>query len=229
MLGDFLGLFWVFTTRIARVTFGDYRLDISARQLFRGATELHLSPKAFELLRALLENRPRAMSKAELHEKLWPATFVTEANLASVVAEVRRVLDDDPRAPEFVRTVHGFGYAFAGRVDVDPAPPAPIGQACWVIWRGREIPLANGEHIVGRDRAAAIPLDFPSVSRRHARLVVSHDVVTIEDLGSKNGTMVGQKLVTRITPVADQDEIQIGSVQMTIRILRGGEPTETVG
>ena len=209
------------------MTFGDYRLDIGSRQLFRGAAELHLSPKAFELLRALLENRPRAMSKAELHERLWPATFVTEANLASVVAELRRVLDDDPRAPEFVRTVHGFGYAFVGEVDAGRAPAAAR-QSCWIVWRGREIPLADGEHIIGRDRTAAVPLDFPSVSRRHARLVVAGQRVTIEDLGSKNGTLVGMTPVTRPTPVADLDEIQIGSARMTIRILREGEPTETI-
>jgi DNA-binding winged helix-turn-helix (wHTH) protein len=228
MLGEFLGVFWSFPTRIARVTFGDYRLDVGARQVFRGAAEIHLSPKAFELLRLLVENRPRAMSKAELHEQLWPATFVTEANLASVVAEVRRVLHDDPRAPAYIRTVHGFGYAFAGRVEAD-APAAPVSQACWIIWRGREIPLADGEHIVGRDRTAAVPLDFPSVSRRHARIVVRGETVTIEDLGSKNGTLVGTKKVTRATPVNDLDEIQVGSVRMTIRVLRGGEPTETVG
>jgi hypothetical protein len=196
--------------------------------VFRGAAEIHLSPKAFELLRLLVENRPRAMSKAELHERLWPATFVTEANLASVVAEVRRVLHDDPRAPAYIRTVHGFGYAFAGRVEADAAA-APVSQACWIIWRGREIPLADGEHIVGRDRTAAVPLDFPSVSRRHARLVVAGDTVTIEDLGSKNGTQVGKKKIARATPVKDLDAIQVGSVEMTIRIIRGGEPTETLG
>ena len=189
------------------MTFGDFRLDVGARQLFRGATERHLSPKAFELLRLLVENRPRALSKAELHDHLWPATFVTEANLATVVAEVRRALEDDPRAPAYVRTVHGFGYAFAGPVSNDPAPPtSPSGHACWLVWRGREIPLPDGEHVVGRDRTAAIPLDFPSVSRRHAQFVVAGERVTIEDLGSKNGTRVGKKKVTRPTPVADHDE-----------------------
>lgn len=209
------------------MTFGDYRLDPGARQLFRGATVLHLSPKAFELLRVLIEHRPRAMSKAELHDQLWPATFVTEANLASVVAEVRRVLDDDPRAPAFVRTVHGFGYAFSGRVE-DDRPPAPVRQTCWIVWRGREIPLGDGEHILGRDRDAAVPLDLPSVSRRHARIVVAGDVVTIEDLGSKNGTLVAKKAVTQPTRLSDLDDVQIGSVQMTVRILRGGEATETM-
>ncbi len=210
------------------MTFGDFRLDVGARQLFRGGAERHLSPKAFELLRLLVENRPRALSKAELHDHLWPATFVTEANLASVVAEVRRVLEDDPRAPAYVRTVHGFGYAFAGTASEEPVPSAN-GFACWAVWRGHEIPLADGMHVIGRDRTATIPLDFPSVSRRHAQLVVAGERVTIEDLGSKNGTMVGKKKVTRPTPVADHDEISIGSVRITIRILRGGEQTQTVG
>jgi DNA-binding winged helix-turn-helix (wHTH) protein len=72
------------------VSFGDLTLDTDTRQIRRGAVELHLSPKAFELLAALVDARPRALSKADLHERLWPDTYVTESNLAGLVAEVRR-------------------------------------------------------------------------------------------------------------------------------------------
>src|SRR5690242_14452929 len=94
--------------------FGEFRLDVAARQLFRRDEEIHLTPKAFELLRFLVEQRPRAVSKSELQEKLWPDTFVSEANLSVLVAEIRAALGDPARQPETIRTVHGYGYAFAG-------------------------------------------------------------------------------------------------------------------
>ncbi len=209
------------------MTFGGHRLDLATRQLFRGRDEIHLSPKSFELLRLLLEHRPRALSKTELHGQLWPSTFVSEANLASLVAEVRRALGDDSHQPTFIRTVHGFGYAFAGQVDAE-APARPARHLCWIVWRNRELPLRDGENIVGRDPAAAISLDFPSVSRRHARVVVTEAGVTVEDLGSKNGTLLRHARVTGPMTANDQDELQVGSVQMTIRILRGNASTQTV-
>ena len=109
-------------------SFGPFTLDDETRQLLRGTDPIHLSPKAFELLKALVEVRPRALSKAELHEQLWPDTFVTDANLGILIAEIRSALSDDARAPRYVRTLHGFGYAFSGiaarltRAGVRPAP-----------------------------------------------------------------------------------------------------------
>lgn len=210
-----------------RLAFGGHLLDTATRQLLRGETEVHLSPKAFDLLQALVENRSRAISKAELHDRLWPGLFVTEANIASLVAEVRRALADPPRAPKFVRTVHRFGYAFCGAIAADPAVLS-AGQSCWLVYRGREIALRDGENVIGRDEAAEVRIDAPSVSRRHARIVVSPDAVTLEDLGSKNGTSLGEQAIVASAPLADLDEVHIGSVRMVVRIMRSGSPTETV-
>ena len=206
--------------------FGGHRLDVGARQLFRGTEEVRLSPKAFDLLCLLVDNRVRAVSKAEIHDRLWSGTFVTEATLASVVAELRRALKDSPQDPKFIRTVHRFGYGFAAAVTGAPEP-APPDRTCWIIWRGREIALVDGENIIGRDPDAVVRLDFPSVSRRHARITVRPDAVTVEDLGSKNGTRVREKAIAGQAPLVDLDELQVGSVRMTVRILRGGESTQT--
>jgi DNA-binding winged helix-turn-helix (wHTH) protein len=209
------------------VQFGDYRLDVGARQLFRGNTAVHLSPKAFDLLQALIEHRIRAVSKAELHDRLWPGTFVTEANLASLVAELRRALEDPPRASKFIRTVHRYGYAFCGQMAGDPAERGPGAHTSWIVWKGEEIPLRIGENIIGRDPGVAVRIDFPSVSRRHARLDVLPDGVTVEDLGSKNGTLVKQTRISGKTRLEDLDELQVGSARMIVRIMRGSEPTQT--
>ena len=55
-----------------------------------------LSPKAFDLLSILVADRPKAISKSDLQERLWPATFVVEKNLANLVGEIRDALGDDP-------------------------------------------------------------------------------------------------------------------------------------
>ena len=97
-----------------QVHFGEFTIDTQRRQLRQDDAARHLSPKAFELLLLLLENRPRALSKAELHERLWPSTFVSDATLTSLVAEVRAALGERAAHGRFVRTVHQFGYAFEG-------------------------------------------------------------------------------------------------------------------
>jgi DNA-binding winged helix-turn-helix (wHTH) protein len=86
--------------------FGSFVLDSARRQLRRNGSVVHLTPKAFDLLAMLVAEAPRVVPKAELHERLWPGTFVTDATLVGLVKEVRRALDDrDPAAP-LVRTAH---------------------------------------------------------------------------------------------------------------------------
>jgi Tol biopolymer transport system component/DNA-binding winged helix-turn-helix (wHTH) protein len=111
-----------------RINFGAFTLDLESRQLTSAGREIHLEPKAFELLSMLVLERPKALSKADLQERLWPRTFVAEANLSNLVGEIRAALSDPARAPKFVRTIHGFGYAFCGEAvpltDSGDAPPA---------------------------------------------------------------------------------------------------------
>ena len=94
--------------------FGDFELDQERRQLLRSGEPVPLEPKAYELLSLLLERRPRALSRAQIRDAIWPQTFVSESTLAVVVNGIRHALDDDARSPRFIRTVHGFGYAFCG-------------------------------------------------------------------------------------------------------------------
>ncbi len=95
-----------------QVSFGEFVLDLDSRELRRGAEPVRMSPKAFQLLEILVVNRPKALSKADLQDRLWPDTFVVEKNLANLVSEIRQVLGDSPSAPGFIRTVPRYGYAF---------------------------------------------------------------------------------------------------------------------
>src|SRR6185503_8708565 len=154
-----------------RVAFGPFTLDTETRQLRRGAEERHLTPKAFDLLELLARERPRALTKSHLLETLWPDTFVVEANLSNLVAELRAALDDDARQPRYVRTVYGRGYAFCEET-IDAARPAPAGAgepvAFCVVVDGRPRPLHRGENVVGRAIEAEVWIDSDGVSRRHA-------------------------------------------------------------
>jgi DNA-binding winged helix-turn-helix (wHTH) protein len=209
--------------------FGDFTLDHDRRQLFLNKTELHLSPKAFELLAALLANRSRALSKEELQQRLWPSTFVEETNLAGLVAEIRRALRDPSSSPVFIRTVYGFGYHFVGDVMIAaPAEsPSPRIKLC-VMLANRELMLMNGANLIGRDQDATIQIDARGVSRHHARILVSGEAATIEDLGSKNGTYVNGSRITAPARLSEGDEIGLGSITLTFRAASLASPTDTI-
>ena len=66
-----------------RVAFHDFVADFDQRRLLAGEREIRLTPKAFQLLRLLIESRPRALGKGELFAQLWPDTFVTENDIAA--------------------------------------------------------------------------------------------------------------------------------------------------
>jgi DNA-binding winged helix-turn-helix (wHTH) protein len=212
------------------VAFGEFTLDTDSRQLRQGDAERHLSPKAFELLRLLVENRPRALSKAEIHERLWPATFVSDATLTSLVAEVRDALGETAGRAQFVRTVHRFGYAFMGEAtELVPHPHAHAQRArCWIVWEFGQVGLTDGEHLLGRDGDVAVWLESPTISRHHARIHISGGDATIEDLGSKNGTHLRGERLTAPSPLTDGDEIRLGSVLVKFRRLVAGASTDTL-
>ena len=204
---------------------GECVLDTTSRQLLEGTNPVHLSRKAFELLAFLVESGPRALSKSEILRRLWPDTFVVEANLSNLVAEVRTALGDDPKRPRFIRTVHGFGYAFLG--GGDPAPARPVtGFSYFLLYKGRRIGLSEGSHLLGRDPASIVPLDSKLVSRRHATVRVTRGEAFVEDLGSKNGTYLrGTKVVSPMR-LGDGDVIRVGRVLVKFLTSRHEEDTE---
>jgi DNA-binding winged helix-turn-helix (wHTH) protein len=218
--------------RATLIGFGSCRLDLAARLLFREGREVHLSPKAFELLKLLIERRPEALAKSQLLERVWPETHVSDSSLARVVAEIRRAIGDDARGASHLRTVHGFGYAFAAPVVEIPASDAGAiapRRRCWIVHASREIGLNEGENTIGRDVDAAIRLDSPRVSRRHARIMVCGSEGILEDLGSKNGTYLRGCRITRPLRLEHGDQIEVGSFRLTFRVTPATGSTETVG
>ncbi len=211
--------------------FARFSLDSDIRQLLLDGREVHLSPKAFDLLLLLVEHRSRAMSKAELQERLWPKTFVSETNLATLVSEIRRALGDSAQTSAYIRTVQRFGYRFVAGVDTGARTPldAGTGVRMYVASPDREFELLQGASVIGRAGDAVIRIDSGGVSRHHARIKVDGSVAHVEDLGSKNGTFVDGKRVTGMCPLADGAEIRVGPVTFTFRVASTTEVTETAG
>lgn len=196
--------------------FGAITFDCRSHLLLKDGVEQHLSPKAQQLLRMLLLNRPNAVSREEIYDALWPSTFVCETNMASIVSELRRALGDDARSAQYVRTVHGFGYAFAADVETPEAEPnaEPIAVAM-LFCEGQRHLLYDGENTVGRARDSRVVLNGATVSRHHAVIILVGHTISIEDRGSRNGTYVGGEKVSR-SRVRYQDSIAFGAVEASI-------------
>jgi DNA-binding winged helix-turn-helix (wHTH) protein len=204
-----------------KVRFDQFVLDSETRQLTRGGREIHVSPKAFAVLSALLEKRPNVVPKADLFGQIWPDVFVVEGNLNVLVGEIRRALGDDAQEPRFIRTVHGVGYAFCGRAtELDrPAQADAAPERFWLTWKSQTFALAEGDTIIGRDPRCQVWLDHSGVSRRHAQIRIGKgsERPMLSDLGSTNGTFVRGARVEEPTPLADGDVIKVGSVSVKFR------------
>jgi DNA-binding winged helix-turn-helix (wHTH) protein len=204
-----------------RARFAQFTIDSDTRQLLGDGREIHLSPKAFDLLCALIETRPKVVEKGDLHARIWPDTHVVEANLNVLIGEIRRALGDRAQDSQFIRTVHGVGYAFCGTAADDSRPRIPQPALfCWVVWNDRPHQLTEGDNVVGRDPRSDLWLDADGVSRRHAiiRVDSANRRVTLEDLGSTNGTIVKRAPVKGAVTLNDGDLIQIGDADLTVRL-----------
>jgi DNA-binding winged helix-turn-helix (wHTH) protein len=215
---------------VPRLQFNDVTFDSDTRQVWCRGREVRLSPKAFELLALLIERRPHAVSKQEIRDRLWPTTFVSDSNLPTLVSEVRDGICDGAREPRILRTLHGFGYAFDDPETGAAAAPsgtATLEPAAWLVGSHTEIELSMGEHVIGREGAGVILVKSTTASRRHLRISIARGSATAEDLGSKNGTYVNEKLLTVPTPLADGDQLRIGSLIFTFRVAQPTATTET--
>jgi DNA-binding winged helix-turn-helix (wHTH) protein/cytochrome c-type biogenesis protein CcmH/NrfG len=112
--------------------FDEFTLDVRERRLLRGAEAVRLSPKAYDVLVALVQQRGRLVTKDELLRRLWPGSFVEEGGLSVHVSALRKALGEDAHRPFYIETVARSGYRFIAAVTSDPAgekPSAPSAMA----------------------------------------------------------------------------------------------------
>jgi DNA-binding winged helix-turn-helix (wHTH) protein/tetratricopeptide (TPR) repeat protein len=131
--------------------FGDFELDEARRELRQGGEPLAIQLKPFQLLAYLVRHRDRAVPKEELFENVWPDAVVSDAALASALRDVRRLLGDDGRRQQWIRTERERGFRFLALAE---AGETAAGQPSPVSPRS---PFA-GPPLVGRDEILA-PLE----------------------------------------------------------------------
>lgn len=203
-----------------RTHFEECEIDLEAGRLRRRGALVFLSQKAFDLLALLVRSRPAVVSKDRITDLLWPDRFVSEAELANLIGEIRRALGDDAREPRYIRMVQRVGYVFQAPDEDAQAfgTPAPRWQLVTPLGA---FALAPGENFIGRSSDCRVVLGDPSVSRYHARIVVAEESVVMEDLNSRNGTYVEGRRIVDAVPLDNEDEIHIGAVRLIFRL---GEP-----
>ncbi|HWP44520.1 MAG TPA: alpha/beta fold hydrolase, partial [Blastocatellia bacterium] len=96
--------------------FGPFRVDVAERMLLRDGYPVQITPKVFDTLLVLIENRGRVLEKEEMMRLIWPATFVEEANLAVNISQLRKVLGEREDGGQYIETVPRRGYRFASSV-----------------------------------------------------------------------------------------------------------------
>ena len=173
----------------AAARFGPFAIDAARRQLARGTVPIHLTPKAFDLLLVLVREAPRVVSKGELHDRLWPDSFVTDASIAELVKEIRRALDNRDVGAPVIRTAHRIGYALC--LDVDDSPARPAMARHWLSLEGRRVALQEGKTSSDgtlRPRSGSIRRPCPDIMRASP---FPERIAQLKDLGSKNGTTIG--------------------------------------
>jgi len=223
--------------RIAR--FGVFELNPRTGELHKRGARVRLQDQPFQVLAMLLERAGDLVTREEIRERLWSdSVFVAfDQALNNAVAKVRAALGDSAENPRFVETLDRRGYRFLASVEwaaAEAPPPSspPTASKPATIVRlttdDRTITLQDGTHVIGRDPDAAVWIDSAVVSRRHARLAVRDGRVTVEDLGSRNGTFVNGARLTGASPLVHGDEIRLGTLRLVVHVSTGHTDTRAV-
>jgi hypothetical protein len=192
-----------------------------------------------EVLILLVQRAGTLVERSDIAAAVWGAgVFVEhEAAINTAVRKIRQVLGDDAAAPRFVETVVGKGYRFIADVESVTAADEPAagrgddhagGARYMVRVGGQEVVLPVGETVLGRDPAAGVCVDHPSVSRRHARISIERGRAWLEDLDSRNGTFLNGRQIDGRTEIEDDAIVGLGPVTLEFRIMRAPASTQSM-
>jgi len=211
------------------VRFGPFEANLTTGELRKKGARVAVQAQPFEILAALLEQPGALVTRDELRVRIWPnEVFVDfDHGLNKAVSKLREALGDDGSRPTFVETLPRRGYRFIAPVSAQSLDTVGRVVLARLLHEGRTISLCAGAHFIGRDESSAVCLRSTTVSRRHARLTLTANVASIEDLHSKNGTRVNRRAIRGVTRLHDGDQIETGSIALTF-VLSQGKSTETV-
>src|SRR5690349_21359532 len=136
------------------IRFGKFRLDTANECLWQGERPIALRPKAFAVLKLLVERAGLLVTKQEVLDAVWAGTFVGDAVLKDCIRQLRDALADDAAAPAFIETAHRRGYRFIAKLSSDSAPHSAEANR----WRSEKATLQSAApgnepavQVLGRD------------------------------------------------------------------------------
>lgn len=121
------------------IAFETFRLDLINECLWQDARVISLRPKAFRVLKLLVERRGQLVTKRQVLDAVWPETFVGDAVLKDVVRQLREALNDCAQNPSYIETAHRRGYRFIAKISPDCAEPWNQNSAAGA-WEGETQP-----------------------------------------------------------------------------------------
>lgn len=137
--------------------FHSFRLDVVNHCLWNGEDRVPLTPKAFDVLRYLVEHADRLVTQDEILGALWPETYVNPEVIKKYVLGIRKALGDRHEKPEFIETFPRRGYQFVAPVtegNAADSSDAGVHAAQEIVGREASMAQLNGylNHALGRDQ-----------------------------------------------------------------------------
>jgi TolB-like protein/Tfp pilus assembly protein PilF len=151
--------------------FGPFELDTAKVELRSGGETCSVEPQVFALLALLVDNRERLVSKDEIIEKVWDGRVVSEAAVASRIKSARKVLGDDGKSQQFIKTIHRQGFRFVADAKVSRAGVADQG--------GRKPAVQSADH-TSRPSIAVLPFRLIGAAGFYAAIAdaLPHELIT---------------------------------------------------
>lgn len=210
---------------------GDWVVEPDLNQLSLDGHALHLELKVMDVLVHLACHPSRVVTRQQLIDGVWDGGFISDNTLTHAIAELRRALGDCAGNPEYIETIHRRGYRLLKPVtDLEGGPPLGFGRPSRfrVLVDNRNVQLREGENLIGRLPGASLCIHSLQVSRRHARITVNDTRAFIEDMGSKNGTLLNGRPLLKRKQLKDGDRIFLGEGIVALQFIEAGNfaPTD---
>jgi DNA-binding winged helix-turn-helix (wHTH) protein len=204
---------------------GEWLVEPELGRLRRDDHNVHLELRIMDVLVYLACHAPRVVTRQQIIDGVWDGGYISDNTLTHAIAEIRRALGDNAGQPEYIETIHCRGYRLLQPVtDLEGRSPLAFGRPSRfrVLVDQRNIQLREGKNLIGRTPGASVCIHSLQVSRQHALIDVENTRAFVEDLGSKNGTLLNGRQVNGRRRLKNGDRIILGEDAVSLQIIEAG-------